>query len=277
MRTVNKNHPTTDSDLNAVLQEFVAGVCAVLGKTFIGAYLVGSLAVGDWDSDSDVDFLVVIDDDVHDDDVARLNAMHSRIHHLASPRWAQHLEGSYFPIRVLRSGDPARTPILFLDNGSESLIWSGHDNKYVVRWVLREYGIALAGPPAADLVELIPPEEMRNEVTVIMHDWANDILARRYNIDNRWAQPYVVLSYCRMLQTLETGRVTSKLDASLWGKAVLDRRWSGLIQRAWDERPNPSLKIRQQADPSDYEATLDFIHYAISRTQYQPTEYHPYV
>ena len=273
---MNTGQPTADSDLNVVLQEFVTGVRAALGENFVGAYLVGSFAVGDWDSDSDVDFLVAIDHDVPDEEVATLNAMHARIYRLASP-WAQHLEGSYFPIDILRSGDPARTPILFLDNGSETLIWSGHDNKYVVRWVLREYGIPLAGPAAAGLVDPVPADEMREEVTAIMHDWSNDICSGRYIIDNRWAQPYVVLSYCRMLQTLETGRVVSKLAAAKWGRAELDSRWARLIQRAWDQRPNPSLKICQPADADDYNETLAFLRYALSLTNYQPSHYHPYV
>jgi Domain of unknown function (DUF4111) len=237
---------------------------------------VGSFAVGDWDTDSDVDFLVATNHDIPDEKVAALNEMHARIYRLASP-WAQHLEGSYFPSEILRPGDPARTPVLFLDNTAESLIQSGHDNKYVVRWVLREYGITLAGPPPTDLVDPVPPKEMRQEVTLIMHNWANDIVAGRYAIDNRWAQPYVVLSYCRMLQTLETGRVASKLAAAQWGKAALDSRWAGLIQRAWDERPNPSLKIRQPAHPEDYTETLEFLRYALSLTNFQPTKYDPYV
>jgi hypothetical protein len=268
--------PTANSELNAVLQEFVVGVREVLGENFIGAYLQGSLAVGDWDTDSDVDFLVVVDHDVLDEELSALNAMHACIYHLASP-WAQHLEGSYFPAEILRLGDPARTPVPFLDNGAESLIHSGHDNKYVVRWVLREYGITLVGPSPVDVVDPVPPDEMRQEVTLIMHDWANDIFAGRYKIDNRWAQPYVVLSYCRMLQTLESGRVTSKLVAAQWGRAALDSRWAALIQRAWDQRPNPSLKIRQRADPGDYNETLEFVRYALSLTNFQPMEYHPYV
>jgi aryl-alcohol dehydrogenase-like predicted oxidoreductase len=39
------------------LQRFVAGVQNALGSNFLGAYLVGSLATGDFDLDSDVDFL----------------------------------------------------------------------------------------------------------------------------------------------------------------------------------------------------------------------------
>ena len=43
-----------------------------------------------------------------------------------------------------------------------------------------------------------------------MGEWGEDILADEDGLDNGWRQPYVVLSYCRMLHTLQTGRVESK-------------------------------------------------------------------
>ena len=56
----NANLPTSDPALNSVLHELVASVQTVLGDNFIAAYLQGSFAVGDWDNDSEVDFLIVI-------------------------------------------------------------------------------------------------------------------------------------------------------------------------------------------------------------------------
>lgn len=129
---MNTSHPTSDLDLNAVLQNFVNSLHGVLGENIIGVYLQGSFAVGDSDTDSDVDFLVALDHEVPEPDMPALQAMHARIYHLASP-WAQHLEGSYFPKELLRQGDPTRTPLLFLDNTHESLIESDHDNTLVVR------------------------------------------------------------------------------------------------------------------------------------------------
>jgi hypothetical protein len=97
-----------------------------------------------------------------------------------------------------------------------------------------------------------------------MGNWADDILAGRYQIDNRWAQPFVVLSYCRMLHTLHTGRVGSKPAGARWAQRALASRWTSLIQRAWDERPNPSLKLGQEADLAECRLTLDFIGYALA-------------
>lgn len=263
MTPMNTGAPTPDPDLNAVLHELVTGVQAILGESFIAAYLQGSFAVGDWDAHSDVDFLIAIAHDVPEGDLSALQALHARIYHRDSA-WAQHLEGSYVPRELLKRGDAARTPLLFLDNTSKELIRSVHDNTLVVRWVVREYGVPLAGPAPDELIDPVPADALRQEVFATMRTWASDIFANTYRIDNRWAQPFAVLSYCRMLHTLETGRIGSKPAGAEWARGALDRRWSGLIQRAWDERPKPSVKVRQPADPSDIEETLAFIRYALA-------------
>jgi hypothetical protein len=41
----------------------------------------------------------------------------------------------------------------------------------------------------------------------------------------------------------------------------LDPSWQGLIDRAWNGRPGPAVSSRKRADPKDFKATLEFIHY----------------
>ena len=43
-------------ELRSALERFVEGVQSSIKYNFVGAYLVGSLATGDFDLDSDVDF-----------------------------------------------------------------------------------------------------------------------------------------------------------------------------------------------------------------------------
>jgi predicted nucleotidyltransferase len=255
-------HPTSDRELNAVLHELVGSVQAILGENLIGAYLQGSFAVGDWDVHSDVDFVVATTDDLSDAELSALQALHGRIYDRDS-HWAQHLEGSYIPAAVLKRHDPANTPLWFLDNTHRALARSTHDNTLVVRWVVREYGIPLAGPHPHTLVDPVPADDLRREVAAKMDYWAQLIFADPKEMDNRWYQPYAVLSYCRMLHTLETARIVSKLTGARWAQSTLDPRWAGLIERAWAERPHPALKIRQKADPDDFELTLAFIRYAL--------------
>jgi hypothetical protein len=270
-------HPTPYPDLNEVLRGLLEGVQAVLGAKFVGAYLQGSFAIGDFDEHSDVDFIIVIEHDLLDDEVRALQSMHARIFALDCA-WAQHLEGSYFPMAVLRQpprGDRGRrargefglnTPLWFLDNGSNSPTLSDHCDTLVVRWVVRERGVVLAGPPPTTLIEPLPEDALRAEILATMRGWGKVIVAHPEQYANRFYQTYIVLNFCRMLHDLRTGYPGSKLAGARWAKANLDPSWAGLIDRTWAGRPHPEVSVRQPADPEDFQATLQFVRYIIAES-----------
>src|ERR1700736_2123603 len=166
--------PTPYKELNSVLEELVAGVKAAVGEAFVGAYLQGSFAVGDFDRHSDVDFIIVVSDELGDDHVDALQAMHRRIYGLPS-EWAQHLDGSYFPAAILRNFAERAKPLWYLDHGSESLIRSDHCNTLVVRSVVREHGVILAGPGPATLLDAVPVDALRQEIRAVIRDWGHQI------------------------------------------------------------------------------------------------------
>ena len=136
------------------------------------------------------------------------------------------MEGSYIPKSRLRRVDPARKPFLYLDNGATELVLDNHDNTAVVRWSLREQGVVLAGPDPKSLVDPVPAEELRRNVLESMDEWESWLAARDAPMSRR-LQGLLVLSFCRMLQTLETGRVTSKREAGEWALGALDQEWAG--------------------------------------------------
>ena len=256
-----KRQPTTFPDLNEVLRELATSAQAILGSKLLGLYLQGSFATGDADVHSDVDFLAVIAQDLTDDEHAALQAMHQRIFALPIP-WAQHLEGSYFPLAMWQRYEPAQDRPFYIDNGSQELVPHDHDNTWVVRWTVHEQSIPLLGPPASQLIEPIPPDALRQEVLKTMKDWGTEIISGSYSINSRWAQPFAALSYGRMLHTLATGQIHSKLAAVNWAEDQLEARWVELLKRAWAERPFPSQKVYQTADPAEVAETIEFIHFA---------------
>jgi hypothetical protein len=253
------DEPTTYSDLNAVLCELGAGARAILAANFCGAYLVGSFAIGGADEHSDVDFIVVTNGELDGGQVAALGALHARLHALAVP-WAKHLEGSYVSKALLRHVDPSRTPLLYLDNGASELIWDDHCNTAVLRWSLREHGITLAGPGPRTLVDPVSAEQLRAEVLMRLHEYV--AWAKSPGM-SRWRQPYLVLTCCRMLHTLRSGTVVPKQEAGAWALDALDSRWSPLIQRALDDRPDPWLRVQEAADPAAADSTLAFVDFAV--------------
>jgi hypothetical protein len=254
--------PTPYPDLNAVLHQLVAGVRDVLGDALTGVYLQGSFAIGDFDRHSDVDFVVATEGELSDDHVRALQTAHARVYGLDCV-WAQHLEGSYFPTDVLRDCGRRGEPLWYLNHGAWSLLRSNHCNTVVVRWVVREHGVVLAGPGPASLVDPIPTELLRQDILDDMRGWGHEILTEPERFNNRFYQGFIVLNYCRMLHDLHTGRVGSKRAGAEWAKAALDPSWSGLVDRAWDCRPNPALSVRQPADPEEFDRTLEFVRHVI--------------
>jgi hypothetical protein len=249
--------------LDAILDELVTRARQILGANFLGAYLQGSFAVGDADEHSDVDFLIVTQDELTEAQDAQLRSMHAEFP-TRSVSWAQHLEGSYVPAAALRRIDPERRPFRYVDNGSPRLEWSTHDNTRVVRWSLREHGVTMVGPAPATLVDPIDTDELRDEVRAVMVSWAAEMRERGESFTNAWLQPYVVLSYCRMLHTLEIGAVTSKRAAGQWALGAVDPRWRPLIQQALDGRPDPWKRVHETVDEARASATRAFVDYAIS-------------
>ena len=252
--------PTPFPDLNALLEQFVAQARASLGDDLIGMYLVGSFALGGFDEDSDVDFLCVTRDELTAAQQTSIQAMHGRLYDLETP-WVQRLEGSYIGAARLHQGADGSS-LLYLDHFDQAFKWSDHCNKAVVRWTLQRHGIALYGPAANTLLEAITPDALRNETRQTLRSWLEYIQTDPRSLETREAQAYAVLTHCRMLYTLVEGAVASKPAAVEWALENLDSSWSGFIERSWQDRPNPSLKVTLPANLEDAKLTLEFVRYA---------------
>jgi predicted nucleotidyltransferase len=79
-------HPTPYPDVNAVLRALESELRTILGPRFLGMYLSGSLAMGDFDESSDIDVLVVTTDVLPEEVVCALVKMHERFS-VTYPRW----------------------------------------------------------------------------------------------------------------------------------------------------------------------------------------------
>jgi hypothetical protein len=224
--------PTPYPEVNALLQELLESVQTVLGSHFVGMYLDGSLASGDFDQDSDIDFVVVTDDEISGDLFAALQAMHERIAAIDSWYVIQ-LEGSYISQHALLRYDPAHALHPNIERGrDERLKMIHHDGAWDIhRHVLRERGITLAGPAPRDLIAPVSPTRLRQAMLTLLPGWASQILREPAQIKYRGYQSYTVLSLCRVLYTLQYGTVASKPVAARWAQATLSERWVPLIER----------------------------------------------
>ncbi|MBI4316404.1 MAG: nucleotidyltransferase domain-containing protein [Chloroflexi bacterium] len=86
--------PTTYPDVNAILYALLSNAQTILGDRFVGLYLYGSLASGDFSfQSSDIDFVAVTTDELPDEVISALDKMHARIT-ASGLKWATKLEGS---------------------------------------------------------------------------------------------------------------------------------------------------------------------------------------
>lgn len=257
-------------ELRDVLNTFVDEITAELRENLVGIYLVGSIASGDFDLDSDIDFLVVTQTELTEANKESLQDIQRKIYEIDCYP-AKHLEGSYISISDLNNWDVVgEKKLYYFDNGNTTYEESTHDNQWHVRWILRERGITLAGPDPKTILKSIPVDELLNEIKRTMLEVKKlfeDEMDRPLSFFNsRFGQSFTVLTYCRMLHTLHTGTVQSKKAGAKWAKGIVDPQWVQLIEQAWNEREGVRfmVKITQQAEQTLLYKTLEFIKYAIA-------------
>ncbi|MGI9167769.1 MAG: aminoglycoside adenylyltransferase domain-containing protein [Pyrinomonadaceae bacterium] len=252
-----------------MLFELLSGVQTILRSRFIGLYLFGSLASGDFDRDSDVDFIVVSENEISPDLFSALQGMHARIATIDS--WcATQLDGSYISRHALRRYDPANAVHPHIDRDvGESLRMMQHDSDWIIqRQGLREQGLVVAGPALHTLIDPVLPRELRQAVLDLLHGWLAPMIDDPAPLKTRGYQSYIVLTLCRMLYTLEFGTIVSKRAAAHSAQGTLDERWIPLIERACLGRQTP--RVKTEAD--DVNSTLELIRYVLERNPIQNQE-----
>ena len=256
--------------LKDVLTIFVDKQKQALGENLLGVYLVGSLASGDFDLDSDIDFLCVIKDELEETDIKALPKIQKNIQEINCYP-AKHLEGSYITERDLTDWNVVGKKLYYFDNGSTSIEQSTHDNKWHVRWILREGGITLIGQKPKTFLESIPIHELINEIRTTMvqglKDFETEIKGPLSFSNSRFGQSFYVLTYCRMLHTIYSGTVQSKKISAEWAKQTIDTHWTKIIDQAWEERKGVRFgkKIGQRANHKLLQETMMFMKYCVSQ------------
>ncbi len=256
--------PTPYADINVLLHQLLVEVQTALGENFFGMYLYGSLASGDFDEhSSDVDFVVVTRHEIAENAISKLRALHERIAQ-SGLEWANKLEGSYIPRDALRRYHPNEAPRPQYNEGH--FFVAPHESDWIIqRYILREYGVIVAGPSIKPFIDPVSPDELRGAVAgILLSWWSTHILAHPDELLRQGYQPYAVLTMCRSLYCFENGAIVSKPFAARWAMEQLDARWKPLIERA----------LMQQADLSRHalKETQALIQFTIERAKHFESE-----
>lgn len=279
--------PTPIPILNQVINTLVEKVKNQLGDNFVGAYLQGSFATGDFTGYSDADILIVTKEDISSDKIGAFQDLHKKMFNKLPKPWSQRIELSYAPINIIReysktprdpadfrrSSDwrdpstgvpPTVYPFWYLDNGSDSLVRSEHDNTNVVRWVTREKGIVLDGPDPKTFIDVITQQDLATG-NLDMLRFINNKWASLEKLETVMLQTFFVTLCVRVLHSIKTGEVVSKKKATEWALSNLDKKWSPLIEKAWAEWKGARENLSNKASSDDAKTTISFIKYTLER------------
>jgi hypothetical protein len=229
--------PTPYPEVNGVLLRLLDGARGILGKEFVGLYLYGSLASGDFNQQrSDIDFVVVTRNLLPQAMIDALEEMHKGFAS-SSEKWDRKLEGVYMPLAELRAYDANGPELPSVNEGRFYLAQRGSD-WVIQRHTLRAHETIVSGPSIRDFIDPVTPDQIRSAICAIMHEWWAPMIDDAAWLDGRPEYlAYAVLTMCRVLYTLEFATAVSKTRAAQWAIKTLEKEWAGLVKEAlgWPE------------------------------------------
>jgi hypothetical protein len=220
---------TSPEDL---LSRLAASLWEELGDELLSLSVHGSWVAGDFKlGRSDLDLLAVLAHDPDERTLTRLTALHGVIS-AEAPEWDDHVEVDYVSVEAVEgvlAGDSQEHSMVCISPGEPIHLLLAHRH-YVLNWrAARDYDHAILGRSPVDVLPPIPDDLVRE--VVIEHArqwpaWLDDVRAPGF-------QAYAVLTMCRILAFLRTGRQWSKHMAAVVEQELMPE-WRGLIRWADD-------------------------------------------
>ncbi len=253
--------PLKDPDVRRVLDVLTPSIRAVLGPELVAIYTDGSLARGDFDAASDIDFVAVVRADLSPERFADLQTLHDRLAQVDT-RLALEIEGFYVPRRALGVAGSQGLMVANLERGPGERLKPVALGAYWIPhlWVMRAYGVALAGPQPKDLIAPVTAEDLRTAMRELLAGWATRVETDPILLTSSGYRCYAVLSLCRILYTLERGDVLSKTAAAGWAARRLGQEWAPVIAEAVATR----LDAGRPSRPDEIESARAFIQHVIA-------------
>lgn len=147
-----------------------------------------------------------------------------------NPKWFKKLEGSYVPKDWLKRDEPPEKVRPYINEGDLKLYPYGYE-WVIEKFLIRERGITVTGPPPNRFIQLISNEDLRRAATKILHrDW-QPMLTESNRLKDDEYQAYAVLTMCRCLFLFTNDAIASKPMAVAWAKVKFPE-WKALIEAA---------------------------------------------
>ena len=214
-------------DVDQILQALLEGHKRIFSDKLLGYYAYGSLVWGDFDEHaSDIDTLCLIGSEVTAEELTLLRAMHEEIIR-KYPEWENRIEVHYAPAEGLQRFRTAAFNMANITPG-EPLHMITADEEWIDEWYLvREYAVPLFGGDPKEVIPYISSEEFVKQIK----GYALGFRDRIKTCKDGYSQAYAILTVCRALYTVRTGKQTSKPAAAMWAMEFLPK-YSGLLEDA---------------------------------------------
>lgn len=246
---------TPYGEINEFLGQLLINQQAFLGNNFIGLYLGGSLALGDFNlSTSDIDFLTITSEPLQNDTISDLARLHRQLYAKPS-KWGKKLDGSYVPQKILRHWSAGHPPCPFVEGDQFDVTNQG--SAVIQRHIIREYGVTILFPDPHGLIEPVSYDEMRNALFEMGETWWRPEMSNPSWIAQIRNQPFAILTMCRSLYILEHDDVASKVVAGRWAQTAFGQQWVEPIEWA--------LKWPRNAESDYIVATQHLIAFTLDR------------
>lgn len=251
------NKPTQHEGVNSIVLLLLQKSQKILGENLLALYLHGSLATGDFNQEkgSDIDFIVVLNKEVSDETAQKLREMLSELAQ-HDPNLSKKLEGSYVPKGWLQNNEPPEKVRPYINGGGLNLYPYGYE-WVLEKFLIREKGIVVFGPPPAQFIEPVYADDVRRANAKILIGGWQPFLVESSRLKDDEYQAYAVLTMCRCLFLFANNEMASKPTAVAWIKEKFPK-WKELVEVASNWRAGQSF--------DKLEDVKDFIKFTIEFT-----------
>ncbi len=233
--------------VNLLLSQLVENLGSILGDNFVGCYLFGSLAVGDFDpATSDVDILVATFRKLNQIEIDQLSNFHRELFRSGKPL-ATELECFYVAKPDLQNFIEGKSTCYKVDRGSGNLQLETLDADWIINsFSLHNHGKVVVGPTVNTVLAPVSVEELRGAIRNLMESWWYPMANHRKKLEHPGYRFYAILTMVRMLATFEINEIISKKAAVTFSHNRLDERWKRLVEKAQKRDVSASVEETQE-------------------------------
>jgi len=238
--------------LDRIVPTFVDDLRSTLGDQLVAVYVCGSAASGGFDPRlSDLDLVVVTASTV---DRLPFQGFAGLIERLArrEPDWADRLDVDFVGRETLRTFRDGGGPFFEISH-EEPLQRHDRAEDWLETWFLAlDADWAVLGPPPSEVIAPISIDEfldvlvddVQRYVSVVRLDWRDDKIA------------YRLLTVCRLLLSLETRALSSKVEGAEWAAGRYPQ-WAASIRAASEVRAGKGTRSFTPEERALLQPTLE--------------------